>query len=109
MSPPCDGCGGGGGGWHGPIGARAWLCGRCWARRAASTERHPNVFMAGALRCIEGGARRPPYQDWRNARGRVTFARYWRNLWLRGWDAAREEGYGPMAPEVEAWQSDRQR
>lgn len=68
---------------------------RCWLRRISCGERHPNVFMAGALACVNGRSRKCcPYRDYRKADGRLTFSRYWRNLWFAGWDAARACGYG---------------
>jgi ribosome modulation factor len=37
------------------------------------------------------GADACPYQDKRQNSGRLTFSRAWRNSWLAGWKAGREE------------------
>ena len=81
-------------GWPSEGVARIHCCARCWLSRMARTERHPNVFISGGLRCVNGGPRKCPYRDLRKTGGRITFSRYWRNLWFSGWDAARAAGYG---------------
>lgn len=44
------------------------------------------AFRKGVEACETGLRRRPPYRDKRNARGRVTFSRAFRNAWFRGYD-----------------------
>lgn len=74
-------------------GGRRYTCHRCHFEYLARLERHPNVFVSGALRCYHGGERVPPYRDIRQSSGRLTFSRYYRRLWLSGYDAAARDGY----------------
>lgn len=70
-----------------PTNLRIYACPSCFLRRAGCTERHPNVFVSGGLARRNQRKRNPPYRDFRKDDGRITFSRYWRNLWLRGYDA----------------------